>query len=261
MRRAPQRRPLTKGLDVLAKAAGYAAGRGATRSRRIVLGRPSAALGKDEILIAVADATSIALTLVKVPGRLARGGRADDARLDEMARRIAEIDMVAGEITGPPGTAAGAPPPLTKEEERLLRAGKLEPRPLGPGEAPLLHRATAEYARLLADSYSVEEAAAVLGVNGSRIRQRLTATPISLYGIKLGKAWRIPKFQFHGRRLVPGLEAVLSRIPANLHPVALYRWLTSPSVDLTADEKPISPLDWLRIGNPPDTVADLAASL
>lgn len=257
MKKSPDRRPLTKGLDVLARAAG----RGARRRRGIVLGMPSQALAKDEILIAVADATSIALTRVKVRVRTAAGSHADEQRLDEVARRIAEIDMVAGELTGPAGGRAGAPPPLTDQEERLLRAGKLEPGPLAPGETYLLHRATAEYARLLTDSYSVEEAAAVLGVNGSRIRQRLTATPRTLFGIKLGKAWRIPKFQFHGRRLIPGLEVVLPQIPASLHSVAVHRWLTSPSPDLVAGAKPISPLDWLRIGNAPGTVADMAVSL
>src|SRR5262249_57747485 len=135
----------------------------------------------------------------------------------DVAGRRAGIGGVAGELAEPDAGRATAPA-LTEQEERVLRAGKLDPRPLAPGETHLLHRATAEYARLLTDSYSVEEAASALGVNGSRIRQRLTATPRTLFGIKLGKTWRIPKFQFHGRRLVPGLELVLARIPAAVHP-------------------------------------------
>ena len=250
MKKSSRRRPLTRGLDVLARAAGR-------RRRPIVLGMPSAALGKDEILIAVADATSIALARVKLPVRPAAEA---PQRLDDIARRIAEIDLVAGELTAP-GSPAGPPQPLTDQEERRLRAGRLEPAPLATGEAHLLHRATAEYARLLTDSYSVEEAAAVLGVNGSRVRQRLTARPRTLFGLKIGKSWRIPKFQFHGRRLIPGLEAVLPRLPASLHPVAVYRWLTSPSPDLVVGDKAISPLDWLRVGNAPDPVARMAASL
>ena len=260
MPKSPRRRPLTKGLDALARAAGRAAARGATRSRRIVLARPSATLGKDEVLIAVADASSIALTLVKVPPRPSGGAPADEAQLEEVARRLAEIDLVAGELVEP-ATRRATAPALTDQEERVLRAGRLDPRPLAPGERHLLHRATAEYARLLTDSYSVEEAAAALGVNGSRIRQRLTATSRTLFGIKLGKTWRIPKFQFHGRRLVPGLETVLARIPPGVHPVAVYRWLTSPTPDLAEGDKAIAPLDWLRIGNAPEAVAEMAAGL
>ena len=256
MGKAPPRRPLTRGLDALAKAAGRRPG----RSRRVVLGRPSAALGKDEILIAVADAGSIALTLVKRAARPPAGASSEEARLDLIARRIAEIDMLAGELAAPIGPVT-ASPPLSEPEERRLRAGGLDASPLKPSEAHLLHRAAAEYARLLADSYSVEEAAARLGVNGSRIRQRLTGRPPTLYGIKLGRAWRVPKLQFEGRRLVPGLETVLRRLPARLHPVAFHRWLTTPSPDLVAGERPVSPLDWLRTGGAPDAAARLAATL
>src|SRR5439155_19546177 len=120
---------------------------------------------------------------------------------------------------------------------------------------------TAEYADLLRDSYSAEQAARILSVNPSRIRQRLTATPRTLYGIKHGKSWRIPRFQFRQRRLVPGIEMVVSRLAENLHPVAVHRWFTCPNQDLTVAERPVSPLQWLQSGNPPRAVADLAAEL
>ena len=152
-----------------------------------------------------------------------------------------------------------APPMLTDSEERLLREGGLAPGPLTSEETQPLHRATAEYARLLHDSYTAEQAAGVLGVNASRIRQRLTGTPRTLYGIKMGRSWRIPKFQFHGRRVIPGIERVVERLALDVHPVAVHRWFTAPSPDLTVDDKPASPLDWLRVGNPPEAVAELAA--
>ena len=246
---------LNAGIDVLARAAEKAAARGGAKGAGFVLRQPLKALTRGEVLIAVADATSVALKVVDV----ATTGAPEP--LEGLARRIAEIDFLAGEIAPQPRPTID-PPPLTEGEESILRRGGLQPDPLGPDERRLLYRGTVEYADLLRDCYSVEQAARVLGVNGSRIRQRLTGTPRTLYGVKFGKAWRIPRFQFQKRHLVPGIEAVLARLARNLHPVAVYRWFTSPNQDLTvADERSISPLEWLRSGNPPEAVADLAAAL
>ena len=132
-------------------------------------------------MIAVADATSVALKLVKIPARPAAAGRAANPRLEEVARRIAEIDLVATEIARAAGPAPAAPPPLTDQEERALREGELDPRPLGWNETHLLYHATAEYARLLNESYTVEEVARLLGVNTSRIRQRLIGPARTLF--------------------------------------------------------------------------------
>ena len=52
---------------------------------------------------------------------------------------------------------------------------------------------------------SVDEAARTLKVDSSRIRQRLSGDPRSLFGVKVGKAWRVPRFQFDGKRVAPGL--------------------------------------------------------
>jgi hypothetical protein len=261
--------PLTRGIDALARAAG----RGKARLRRaavrgskasgFVLLEPPSALAAGELLIAVADAGSVVLQRVKVPAsRLPAAAEGTPAKLAEIARRLAEIELIAAEIAQPAGGATAPPPPLTEAEERLLREAGLDPRPLALGEAHPVHRATAEYARLLHDSYTAEDAADLLGVNASRIRQRLTGAPRTLYGIKAGRGWRIPKFQFHGRRLVPGIERAMERLAPDLHPVAVYRWFTSPNSDLTRDgDTPMSPLDWLRVGNPPDSVAELAAGL
>jgi hypothetical protein len=247
---------LNAGIDVLARAAENAAARGVAKGGGFVLQQPLKALTRGEVLIAVADATSVALKVVDVTGK----GVTEP--LEDLARRIAEIDFLAGEMAPPQPRPALDPPPLTAEEESILGRGGLQPDRLRPDERRLLYRGTVEYADLLRDSYSVEQAARVLGVNGSRIRQRLTGTQRTLYGVKFAKAWRIPRFQFQKRHLVPGIEAVLARLPGNLHPVAVHRWFTSPNQDLTvADGRPVSPLEWLRSGNPPAPVADLAAAL
>lgn len=254
MKKTAVEHALASSLKVLAGAAGETAPVGA-KGGVFVLTEPPAALAKGQVLIAVADAHGVALKLVDVPAKQT------SESLEELARRIAEIDLVAAELHSPAHTTASAPA-LTKEEEAVARSGGLRPDALGTDERHLLYRATAEYADLLRDSYSVEQAAHQLGVNGSRIRQRLTRRPRSLYGIRVGKAWRIPRFQFEKRRLVPGIDAVLSRLAEDLHPVAVYRWFTSPNQDLTvADDQAVSPLEWLRSGNPPQAVVELAAEL
>jgi hypothetical protein len=173
-------------------------------------------------------------------------------------------DVVEVLDAGLTALTAGDAAALTDEEARVLASGGLDASPLRLDEIAPIFRTGAEHRRRLASSLSVEQAARLLGVNASRIRQRLTAHPPSLYGIKDGKRWRVPKFQFAGKRAIPGIAAVVAALPASLHPVAVYRWLTSAHPDLYRDrteEHPISPLDWLRTGGSPDVVADLARAL
>lgn len=261
-RRPVTKRELAEGIDMLAREAGKARPGRAADVAGFELTKPAQALARDEILVLVADAKSVALKRMKRPAPRPTGTHARPHGLQDLARRIAGLELIATELehTGidEPLTA----PPLTEEEERVLRSGGLDPTPLGPAEIPLRHRGTVEYARLVNESYTVEQAARLLGVNTSRIRQRLTGTPRTLYGIKFANSWRLPTFQFSGRRVVPHIDAVIPRLPANLHPVAVYRWFTSPSSDLqTTDGATISPLEWLQLGNSPEVVAALAAEL
>lgn len=86
-----------------------------------------------------------------------------------------------------------------------------------------------------------------------------------MYGVKVGlggrRAWRLPRFQFTESGLVPGLDHVLRRLPEDLHPVALYRWLTTPHPDLVVDDEPATPFEWLTAGHDPEAAAELAAEL
>jgi hypothetical protein len=125
---------------------------------------------------------------------------------------------------------------------------------------------TALYTALLSDSLSTSEAAALLGLNPSRIRQRLLARPRTLYGIQLRSGWRLPRFQFAGRQLVPGIDEVITALDPELHPVAVVSWFTSPNPDLSIEregEEPVllRPLQWLSSGQSPSQAAELAANL
>ena len=97
---------------------------------------------------------------------------------------------------------------LTREEARTLEQGNfmLDNR---QGVQDPLAQTVAEYAALLRSSLSTADAAKRLGVNPSRIRQRLTSEPPTLYGIRIGSCWYIPDFQFDGDKAIQGLGKVV----------------------------------------------------
>jgi hypothetical protein len=152
------------------------------------------------------------------------------------------------------------PPPdaLPAAEEAALRRAGLR------GEAPKAGRdglavLAARFATVLASSLSVAEAARHLGVDRSRIRQRLKER--TLYGFKHCGEWVLPRFQFDEVGMVPGIERVVPGLDPALHPVEAEAWFTQPSASLEIDEQPVSPREWLRAGHDPSAVAEIAAAL
>jgi len=247
---------VTSGVEALATLA----------SDHYELPKPPAHLGQGEMLIAVVEGTAVVVQTVRRPPGHGKTFRVNAVRVGYVARRLAEIESAVGEIldTGmEAGSGAGASA-LTEEDENVLASGGFETAPLRSEESEPVMRTALEYARLLQSSLSVEQAAALLDVNPSRIRQRLAGEPRTMYGVKEGRAWRVPKFQFAGRKLVPGIGQVIAALPPDLHAVAVQRWFTTPHPDLSADpgeEKPIAPLDWLRTGRSPEVAAELARDL
>lgn len=152
-------------------------------------------------------------------------------------------------------------PTLTAPEEAALARGGVEPASEEDLRVVDAQIASA-YQQLRRGSLNVEEAARRLGVNTSRIRQRLAER--SLYGLKDGSTWLLPAFQFGSDGLVPGVDVVVKKLPLDIGALAVARWFSSPNPDLSTrddDERPLTPLEWLRGGNPPEAVAELAAAL
>jgi hypothetical protein len=156
---------------------------------------------------------------------------------------------------------AGHTAALTAAEEAALARG-------GAGgasedEARLVEaQGAAAYRQLREEGVTVDEAARRLGVNTSRVRQRLGEG--SLFGLKEGGTWWLPAFQFAGTGLLTGIEPVLAALPAGISPLAVERWLTTPNPDLCTrdeDESPMTPRQWLLEGNDPARAAELAAAL
>lgn len=153
---------------------------------------------------------------------------------------------------------------LTASEAAALERGGFELGVTDLGTEDPLARTVAEHAALLETSFTTAAAAERIGVDPSRIRQRLSSQPQTLFGVKVDAGWVIPAFQFDGARLLPGLGRVVAELDPTLHPVAVQRWFLTPNPDLTiGDEEAehLSPRDWLRGGFPPDAVAALARNL
>ncbi len=151
---------------------------------------------------------------------------------------------------------------LTEAEADALEQGGFVLEPESPAIDDPLARTVAEYAALLKSSLSTAEAAKRMGVDPSRIRQRLTSDPPTLYGIRIGASWYIPEFQFDGGELVQGIGEVIANLDSELHPVAVFRWFTTPNPDLEPRAGGnLSPRDWLRLGLPVQPVAELASNL
>lgn len=143
------------------------------------------------------------------------------------------------------------------ERDALVRGGGVLGE-LPPGTPDPRARSAAKYATLLASSYSVGEVAEMLGVDPSRVRQRLKER--SIYGIKTSAGWRIPRFQFDGCRMIPGVEKVIAAMPSDEHPLGFFNWFTLPDPDFWIDDVSVSPAEWLRHGGDPARVVELAAS-
>ncbi len=150
---------------------------------------------------------------------------------------------------------------LTMAEAEALARGGLDLSPRKDDEESPLARTTARYAALLGTSLTTAEAAARLGVERSRIRQRLAKG--TLYGIRSPQGWRLPAFQFLDDGQLPGIGEAVSRLSPHLHPLAVHNFFTLPNVDLHAADldQELSPREWLRAGYPPETVARLASLL
>lgn len=150
---------------------------------------------------------------------------------------------------------------LTEPELRALEAGGFDLDPRAQGGADPLALAAAAYAALLKTSFTTVTVATRLGVDQSRIRQRLAER--TLYGFHQESQWLIPAFQFVQDQLLPGIGEVVSQLDPELHPVTVMRWFLAPQPELYVEalDRTLSPRDWLRLGYPTGPLAELAGQL
>jgi hypothetical protein len=250
------KRARSRGRTLLDSVDSLAAAAASAPAIRELPDRP-AHLRPGRAMIIIVDENAVAAHTIDRPtSRTA----APAATADSLARELAAMSAILAELP----ESAGAPGAFTEGEAGVLREGGIEL----SGQAPVVSedpvaQSIAAFARLLSDSLSVEEAARLLGVQPSRIRQRLGGDTRTLYGFKLGGSWHVPRLQFRGRATLPGLEPVVAALPRDLHPLEAIGWFTRPQADLEteADVAPLSPRDWLLGGRAPEAVAALAREL
>ncbi|HWB66918.1 MAG TPA: DNA-binding protein [Mycobacteriales bacterium] len=173
-------------------------------------------------------------------------------------RFAALVEQALAELGGPADADPAAS--LTHDEAAALTAVGADLTPRRRREVDPRAATAADYAALLADALSVTEAAARLGIDGSRVRHRLAQR--RLLGIRQSRGWLLPAYQFDAiGGLLPGLDRVAAGVPEGIHPVVLARFFATPQPELVVARRPVSPRQWLQSGGDPDRVLRLVRTL
>jgi hypothetical protein len=214
----------------------------------VAKGDPS--VGEDQVYVVVVGRQEGLVSRTKAHGR------AVSSR--ELRLRLAGAEVAVDGLVAAPATSKL--PQLTAGEAALLdEAGFREE---DSGVVSALERSRIELEILLRESTSLDKAAKSLGVSTGRLRQRLSQR--TLYGIKEGRAWRLPRFQFDRKgKPVRGIDKVLPHVRPEAHPLAIAKWFSTPHLDLVVgdDEEPVTPLAWLSSGRPAGDVAELSQEI
>lgn len=109
--------------------------------------------------------------------------------------------------------------------------------------------------QVLAGTVDIPAAAALIGVDRTRISHRLSAG--TLYAITVGSRRRIPMWQFHGGAELPHLAIIVAAIPALAHPLDVGAAMTTAQAELAGR----TAVDHLATGGNPEPVVDLLATL
>lgn len=172
------------------------------------------------------------------------------------AEFLAELDADLSRVTDP------AAAPLSAAEVSFLRehAGSAAREVLDTDPDVLVREArraeVTRMAELVAGSLGIAEAALLLGVDRSRVSQRLSAG--SLWSFRLGRGRRLPRWQFTADGgILPGLDVVVAAIPAELSPESVAGFMNTPQLELEGR----TPTVHLAGGGDPGPVADLVAGL
>jgi hypothetical protein len=179
---------------------------------------------------------------VEVPARLYAQAR----------RRLLENEPLRDHAVSP--SVAGSL--SAGEVSALERVGLLASPWAGEAHQDPLVVSITDYMALLDTSLTTSEAADLLQVDVSRIRQRLREH--SLFGIEYDGERRLPRFQFERHLVLPGLRELLAALPEALNPLDVAEWFLSPNPDLELGTGAVCPREWLLRGEAVDAVVTLA---
>ncbi len=143
---------------------------------------------------------------------------------------------------------------LTTAEMRALDRAGIREEDLVASGAPNASVKSALWERQAElDTYSVAEAASLLGVTTARIRQRCAAG--TLFAWRLRDGWHLPTFQFPDGRELRGWATVAPAIAPGTPFIVAERVLTTPSPRLVVEGEYLAPFEWLAQGGAPETAA------
>jgi hypothetical protein len=122
-------------------------------------------------------------------------------------------------------------------------------------------RYTATFLDLYRQADTPNAVAARLGLDPSRIRQRIRDH--TLLAIECNDEKRIPRCQFEDDIEVPGMARLVAATWRTMTPLAFAMWFTTPTADLAASDAdtPLSPREWLLRTGEVDSVLALADTL
>lgn len=166
------------------------------------------------------------------------------------------VEDAAKRLTSPQTDPAAH---FSEQERTALGEAGLDLTPQGATEGDPRARAVAEQAVLRDTALSVQQAADRIGVDTSRIRHRISDR--RLIGWKDRGGWRLPAWQFTDKDVLPGLETVLTAMPADQPALVLANFMTTPQEDLALAERPANPREWLMAGGGAQRVAELASAI
>jgi len=175
---------------------------------------------------------------------------------------VAEKDLAAAldeallARTAPRGVGA-----LSAPARAFLDAhGGIDDSPSGGDPAAEVLAGTAgQFMALVETSLTGEQAAAVLGVDASTVRGRISRH--ELHALRVGRRNLLPRWQFTTTGALPHLGALLSALPADLHPLEVEAFFTVACPDLVIGDHDTSPRDWLAGGGDPTPVLEQIAAL
>jgi len=193
-------------------------------------------------------------------------GGSGSHRLDALLERH-QLDLTSEDVLDQLDSAFATIPgvgaaPMSTDEVRFLRAHA------GPGAAAVIDNWSGEKERqararsavqelgdTLSRSMSIKEAAVLLQIDRSRVSRRITGKALWAFDINGNR--RIPRWQFLGRQLVPGLDVIVPAIPRDATPSAVEAFMKTPQPDF-GDRTPI---EYLAAGGDPTLIAGFISDI
>jgi len=103
------------------------------------------------------------------------------------------------------------------------------------------------------------DAAKLLQVSKPRISQ-MTAQQ-ALYCFRLDDLAYYPLWQFIDGKILPGMKAVLLGTGGDVHPLSIHRFFNTELAELSLEDVPVTPIQWLKNGGNTDILTQLVAQL